>query len=337
MVLPPTYTPLDTIPHRKLLRGVVLLLCSDAPSVVRVLDEFEAQVEFRAVRPTRAHLTDPRRAVPTKVPRRKENSKASACIEPTTMAGTPIGTTVMRNSPPGKVRLFAILQSNFLRHEMKLDGSGLHLFNVLNPMFIWVKWSLGGVPTSKIPCCKDKLSLLDLAAETTGVDGLWLEFGVFQGRSLNHLAGLTSGKVYGFDSFEGLPRGWTPSVKAGAFSTGGILPSTAENVVLVKGWFQHTLPEFLRVNPDTSVALIHIDCDLYESARFVLWELRSRMRPGTVIVFDEFAGVMPDDEARAFREIVRSTGIRCQYLGYSAHGSVAVRIVALSPCSEKAG
>lgn len=231
------------------------------------------------------------------------------------------------NPPPGKLRLFSMLQSASLRGALKAGSSVFHISAVLSPIATWLKWWVGGVPTSKIPCCDDRLSLLELAAATAGTDGMWLEFGVWKAESLNHLAGLTQRKVYGFDSFEGLPERWTPSMKAGTFSTGGTLPPTAENVVLVKGWFQDTLPRFLAENPNTMVDLVHIDCDLFKSAGFAMSELRSRIRGGTVIVFDEFAGIMPDDEARAFREFVRLTGARYQYLGCSANGSVAVRIV----------
>jgi hypothetical protein len=55
---------LDGIPHRKLLRGVVLLRRSDAPAVVSVLEEFGAQVEVRVVQPNREDLSALRRAAP---------------------------------------------------------------------------------------------------------------------------------------------------------------------------------------------------------------------------------------------------------------------------------
>lgn len=43
---------LDGIPHRKLLRGVVLLRQSDLAPVREVLDAFGASVEVRVVQPT---------------------------------------------------------------------------------------------------------------------------------------------------------------------------------------------------------------------------------------------------------------------------------------------
>ncbi len=55
---------LDAIPHRKLLRGVVVLRRSEAGPVLSVLEEFRAVVEVRAIRPTREDLTALRKAAP---------------------------------------------------------------------------------------------------------------------------------------------------------------------------------------------------------------------------------------------------------------------------------
>jgi len=212
--------------------------------------------------------------------------------------------------------------------SLKKEGvSGLNAGILLNPTAIWLKWRIAGVPTFRIPCFADRLPLLSLAASKADIDGLWLEFGVWRGESLNHLTALTGATVYGFDSFEGLPETWSPSLKRGAFSTHGVLPRTAQNARLVKGWFEATLPKFLEARPASPASFIHIDCDLYKSTRFVLLELRSRIHPGTVIVFDEYTGMMPDDEARAFREFVRLTGASYEYLGCSGQGSLAVKIV----------
>ena len=39
-------------------------------------------------------------------------------------------------------------------------------------------------------------------------DTLWLEFGVFQGRTINYISSFTNDKVYGFDCFNCLPEKW---------------------------------------------------------------------------------------------------------------------------------
>jgi hypothetical protein len=56
----------------------------------------------------------------------------------------------------------------------------------------------------------------------------------------------------------------------------------------VKGWFEATLPGFLAAHPEP-VALLHLDCDIYSAAAFVLRQLLShgRLVAGSVIIFDE--------------------------------------------------
>ena len=47
---------LESVPHRKLLRGVVLVRRADAGPVIAVLKEFQAQLEVRVVQPTQEDL-----------------------------------------------------------------------------------------------------------------------------------------------------------------------------------------------------------------------------------------------------------------------------------------
>lgn len=130
-------------------------------------------------------------------------------------------------------------------------------------------------------------------ARFTMSDGLVLEFGVFQGKTVNRIAKeFSNDVVFGFDSFEGLPESWQ-SVD-GAFLEEGTfavdkLPKVRKNVKLIRGWFEETIPIFLHVEPEPIIKFLHIDCDLYSSAYTVLSKLNSRIVPGTVIVFDELA------------------------------------------------
>lgn len=118
--------------------------------------------------------------------------------------------------------------------------------------------------------------------------GLCIEFGVWKGGSLNYLADLLHpDKIFGFDSFEGLPEDWSMGGKfhpKGTFRTD--LPQVRGNAELVPGWFSDTLPRFLKEHPEP-VSLLHIDSDLYSSAKYVLTMLNDRISVGTVIMFDE--------------------------------------------------
>jgi hypothetical protein len=175
----------------------------------------------------------------------------------------------------------------------------------------------------------DRLALLGYALSRAPADGLVLEFGVEKGASLRHLAGLTQRPVHGFDSFEGLPGDWSGTKEAkGAFSLRGKLPRVPANARLHVGWFDQTLPEFLRQDTQ-ACALIHVDCDIYASTVSIFAALNGRIGPGTVIVFDEYFNYpgWRQHEYKAFQEFIANTGLKYRYIGFSAEkGHVAVQI-----------
>lgn len=193
--------------------------------------------------------------------------------------------------------------------------------------FMILSWYVAGMPSRTTPLFLSRFELLGFAAACAPQGGLWLEFGVYQGASINFLATRAPGEVVGFDSFEGLPADWTRSFPKGSFALKGSPPTVAGNVRLVKGMFGETVRPFLEARPGTMVSLAHVDSDLYSSAKEVLSLIASRMGPGTVVVFDEFATGYPDDEARAFREFLRDQPRRFRYLGGSLNGSVAVQFL----------
>lgn len=85
-----------------------------------------------------------------------------------------------------------------------------------------------------------KTELLKFAVEQMKGDSIF-EFGVFKGKSIRTLAAATYQKeapirVYGFDSFRGLPESWTGSneyVDKKHFDVGAQLPHVPSNVTLI--------------------------------------------------------------------------------------------------------
>jgi len=163
-----------------------------------------------------------------------------------------------------------------------------------------------------------------------GDGGLFLEFGVYKGDSINRFAELRPDvHWYGFDSFEGLPEAWTLGARKGAFSIGAALPPVRDNVTLIKGFFEDTLPAFVAEHREAKVSFIHIDCDLYSSTKTVLDYLEHMLRPGCIIVFDEYFNYpgWADQEYKAFSEFVTRTGRTFEYVTYvRTGGQVAVRL-----------
>jgi hypothetical protein len=175
----------------------------------------------------------------------------------------------------------------------------------------------------------DRLDLLKFALSRAPATGLVLEFGVEKGASLRHLASLTPRDVHGFDSFEGLPGDWSGTKEAaGAFSLKGRLPKVPTNAKLHVGWFDATLPPFL-AEDKLPCALIHVDCDIYISTVSIFSQLKDRIIPGTVIVFDEYFNYpgWRGHEYKAFQEFIAASGLGYRYLGFAAEkGHVAVLI-----------
>lgn len=147
-----------------------------------------------------------------------------------------------------------------------------------------------------------------------------LEFGVNGGKTINQIRNfLTSDyKVFGFDSFIGLPEDWVGTRhKKGEMSTNGIIPDV-QNVIFYKGWFKDTIPQYL--NQAKPIALLHIDCDLYSSTIDVLYGLKDFIVPSTVLVFDEWYynhRDIPENrlhEQRAFFEWTKDLNIKYQIM-----------------------
>jgi hypothetical protein len=167
-------------------------------------------------------------------------------------------------------------------------------------------------------------------ANATLTQGLFLEFGVYSGKTINYIASKRTGLVHGFDSFEGLPENWRDGFAKGHFKVGS-LPEVRPNVRLHKGWFETTIPAFLETLEDSSLPIgyLHVDCDLYSSTKTIFELLGSKIVVGSVIVFDEYFNYdgWENGEFLAFKEFVESNAIRYDYLTYnSKHEQVAVVI-----------
>lgn len=146
---------------------------------------------------------------------------------------------------------------------------------------------------------------LDVALAMVPADGTALEFGVYRGGTLTRIAGaLPRGRVVGFDSFRGLPSDWRDGFPAGAFAIRDLTTvDVPSNAAVFIGLFADTLPAWRADNPGP-VDLVHIDCDIYESAACVLDLLADRITPETVLVFDELVNYegFEDHELRALWE-----------------------------------
>lgn len=149
-----------------------------------------------------------------------------------------------------------------------------------------------------------------------------LEFGCYSAGSLNYFASkLPNKKFYGFDSFQGLPSDWMGHhASKGAFNLNSKLPKVLENVGLIEGWFDESLPKFFSNHNDLDVALIHIDSDTYNSAKTVLANTRELFTPGLFILFDEYFGYpnWQNGEFLAWQEFCKDYSINYKYIAFAS-------------------
>ena len=153
----------------------------------------------------------------------------------------------------------------------------------------------------------------------------------------------------GFDSFQGLPKSTLNAARLGwgahKYSVKGQLPQVPPHVRLHVGWFNETLPPFLRSASGAGpVAFAHLDADIYTSTITVLDALASscRLRVGSVLAFDEIFGPprIEEEELRALQEATAKHGLSWRFITYLNHprthfGRAAIQITKSPPCAAR--
>ena len=108
------------------------------------------------------------------------------------------------------------------------------------------------------------------------------------------------------------------------------MPDLKDNrITLFKGLFQQTLAPFLEHHPIPSQLVVNIDADLYSSTLLVLTRCNDILRPGTVIVFDEFSSILHefralDDYCSAY---MRSYEVLGAIMSPSSYFQIAIRML----------
>jgi len=170
----------------------------------------------------------------------------------------------------------------------------------------------------------NEIELQEKCINSVSLDGLFLEFGVYTGTSLEHLSSLTENTFYGFDSFKGLPEDWGTWGKKGTFHLDNVPKGLESNekIKLIVGLFEDTLPEFVKQHSE-NIAFVHIDCDLYSSTKTIFHHMKNRFVSGTVILFDEILNypIYREHEIKAFAEFLEETKFDIECIGNSQKDS----------------
>lgn len=211
----------------------------------------------------------------------------------------------------------------------KIFPKEINLFYYVNLNVNFQKTIVQKAPDVPVFTHHKRESLWDYCLEQIGESPIdYLEFGVFDGYSIDYWRKKNKhqkSRFFGFDTFRGLPEDWKKSVSAGHFDMMGDAPKINDNrVSFVAGLFQETLPKFLVDYEPISQLVIHIDSDLYSSSLFVLTKLDEIMKPGTIILFDEFEF---KGEFASFYDYVRSYYRNYQILARTQNwGKIVLKI-----------
>ncbi|MCK5076785.1 MAG: class I SAM-dependent methyltransferase [Calditrichia bacterium] len=221
-----------------------------------------------------------------------------------------------------KIRKFLI---SFFRNNYALDIETQLRIRALKSTCKYIEQNM-----VDIPLYNKSYDALEHALREVSIKGIYCEFGVYKGSSINYIAKKVSQKVHGFDSFEGLPETWLSTHKKGHFALKKT-PVFEENVVIHKGWFEDTLPLFVKENLH-DIAFLHIDCDLYSSTCTIFKHLNKNIVENTIIVFDEYFNFpfWEHHEFKAFQEFVKENEIKYKYLCYSSKklgSKVVIKII----------
>ncbi|HLW40489.1 MAG TPA: class I SAM-dependent methyltransferase [Brumimicrobium sp.] len=216
------------------------------------------------------------------------------------------------------------LLSSYFRDTLVFDIEFNLRMRALNSTCEYIEKNMVGVVMYE-----EKMAPIDHALKHVSIDGVFCEFGVYKGKSVNYIARRIKQEIHAFDSFEGLPETWLSTHKKGHFALNK-LPSFEPNVVIHKGWFDETLPDFVK-NQNEKIAFLHIDCDLYSSTKTIFNFLNQQIVEGTIILFDEYFNYpfWEQHEYKAFQEFVSEHNIEYEYLCYSSRtfgSKVAVKI-----------
>lgn len=155
--------------------------------------------------------------------------------------------------------------------------------------------------------------------------GHWAEFGTASGTSARDLLSVLPEGVtlYLHDTWTGLPAAWDKGNKVIPVGAFACPPPQLPRTVNRRGLFSATLP--FDFGP---LGLVHIDCDLYEGARDVLFGCDANIVDGTVLMFDELSSIKYPNwrqgEYRALCEWREATGKRVEWLGASIGSAYGV-------------
>ena len=185
-------------------------------------------------------------------------------------------------------------------------GSRIMIASGLIPENLALRWLIKGLKAERRTMVNRRRleSLYAVCSHPSLPDGSFVECGVARGGCMAVMAFVSrrQRRVWGFDSFEGMPAQTEEDEDQGKKAVGVIAAGpdglceaqqtlhrfrlAHESVKLVKGWFEDTLPVYApQLEP---IAVLRLDSDWYKSTRYCLETLYDLVVPGGVVIVDDY-------------------------------------------------
>jgi len=189
-----------------------------------------------------------------------------------------------------KQRIFLVRQKPYIR-EIREEGRD-------HPTLAYTM--IGLKRLSNIQYCIEDIIANDISGDFIET-GIWRGGAIIFMRAVLKSYGIKDRKVWGADSFQGLPK---PDPKNYPFDVGDIhyqwkhlavsleqvksnfeqFGLLDEQVCFLEGWFKDTLPQA----PIQKIALLRLDGDMYESTMDALINLYPKVSTGGYIIVDDY-------------------------------------------------
>jgi hypothetical protein len=178
------------------------------------------------------------------------------------------------------------------------------------------------------------------------VDGSIVECGVFKGVSLvrfahfRAIAGLQDTKaIYGFDTFSDFPSSdYEPdnellakfidsagsrSISKDQLHTVLEAKGISDNVSLIDGDVNETVPEFIEKNPGFQISFLNLDVDLYGPSKVILENFFPLISPGGILLLDDY-GKFPG-ETKAADDYFRNASVEIKQFQFARSPSYIIK------------
>ena len=197
------------------------------------------------------------------------------------------------------------------------------------------------------------LFLNHIYQQIVGVMGVVMEFGTHWGSNLSQFSALRGiyepfnrhRKIIGFDTFEGFVKIDPKDGNSDLMHVGHLqLPTDYDSYLtkvmeyheeenpishiqkfeICKGDATKTVPDYLKKNPETIIALAYFDFDVYEPTKICLEAIRPRLVKGSILGFDELNDPDSPGETLALMEVFGLNNISLKRFPFTSRTSYFV-------------